>query len=269
MKSLKALIGGCVLACAAATSMNASAGIYDYTGTYNMDCDSVTRTVAVAFAYGEIEPTDGAILLQNADSKGAYFPVDFETCGDFTLDDLDADKIDEITAAAKARCLATEMPITGLIKEAGCTYAANQVKTSLDPEAFPDAQTHLASYVTNAIDLDVSCALVFFSWCLQYGTNSVYSFDDGTSNYYHAYINKAGKWLETFAADHAIQQPSLPCQGITQAVLNGDAEAAGTVATTMDVLDGYICTVPNPLDALEVISVAIGMDIRINQTGAE
>ncbi len=234
-----------------------------------MECDSVTRTIGVAFAYGEIEPTEGAVLLNNADGRGAYFPVEFETCGDFSFDDIDAAMEDEIYTQAKAKCNATEMPISGIVKSTVCAIAADRVRDSLTVSTFPDGQDYIANYVTNAINVDVSCSLVFFSWCLQYGTHTTYSFDSGNSLYYHAYINSAGKWNENFAVDHVLQMPELACQGFTQALLRADAEAAGTVSTKTDILDGYTCLVPNPLNPGEAISVVYGMDVRVEQTGAK
>ncbi|RLT95992.1 hypothetical protein [Ketobacter sp.] len=269
MNTLKAWIGGSLLACAAVTSMNASAGIYDYEGTYQMDCNNATRTIGVAFAYGEIAPTQGAVLLNDADSHGHEFTVEFDTCDDFTFDDIDAAKVQELYAKARAKCIETDMPIGGIVKEAVCSIAAGEVRNSLEDSVFPDPQTYIGNYVTNAINLDVSCALVFFSWCLQYGTDTTYSFDSGNSLYYHAYINNAGKWMENFALNNVLQQPSLPCVSLQQAVLNGDAAAAGTVVTSTNLLDGHTCLIPNPFDPSEMITMVLGMNVGIRQSGAE
>ena len=269
MKTLKALIGGGIIACAAATSMNASASIYDYSGSYSMDCNSASRMIGVAFAYGEIEPTDGAVLLNNADSRGEYWITEYETCDEFSFDDIDQDSINEFYTKAKAKCMATDMPITGFVKDAVCSLAAGSARDSLEDSTFPNGQDYIASYVMNNLGVNVSCSLIFFSWCLQYGTNSVYSFEDGNAFYYHAYINNAGKWMESFALSNVIQKPNLPCMSMRQAILNADAAASGTVATAMDLLDGHTCVVANPFNPGEAISVVLGIDVKINQTGAE
>ena len=269
MKHLTSIFKGTISILFTTIAVSANAGINDYTGNYGMSCDSVTRTIGVAFAFGEIKAADGAVILKDADARGVKFSVNYDNCDEFSFDDLDDEKISEIQAASKAKCLETDMPTSGSVKELACTLAANQVKDSLTLTQFPDPQDYITPYVTDSLSLDISCALRFFSWCLQYGTYTTYSFMAGNSNYYHAYINGAGKWLETFALNNVLQKPDLPCKSMRQAVLRGDAALSGSVKTTNNLLDGHTCVVPTPLNPGEAVSVILGMDVAIKQSGAK